>query len=100
MSFKGSQEVPWIYHYYCNELFKYGNGYNYYIFFKCQKIVDENLPEIFKLIESKLDPQKVCSAMGLCAKFKDLVHHPEVKYTIVNLKHFEHYCYIFACLAC
>ena len=87
MSLKRSQEVPYIIIIVMNNS-NMGMGKTLICFFKCQKIVDENLPEIFKLIESKLDPQKVCSAMGLCAAFKDLVHHPEVK--ISYCQHFEH----------
>ena len=32
----------------------------------CEKIVDENVPEILKMLESKMDPDAVCSKLFFC----------------------------------
>lgn len=34
---------------------------------QCKDYVDNDLPELFDMVRSKLDPQTICSAMGLCS---------------------------------
>lgn len=42
---------------------------------ECQDMVDNDLPAILDLIVSELDPQMICSVMGLCSGLKDRVQH-------------------------
>ncbi|KAK2154404.1 hypothetical protein LSH36_269g05058 [Paralvinella palmiformis] len=44
---------------------------------KCKQMVDNYLPELLAMLEKNIDPQMICSLLGMCNGVKDLVqHHP------------------------
>lgn len=57
------------------QLCPYDDGRN-----KCKQIIEENVNEIFKLLNSAMNPDAVCSAIHLCnnPKFTDMFNHPEM----------------------
>ena len=44
---------------------------------QCKQMVDNYLPELLAMLEKNIDPQMICSLLGMCNGVKDLVqHHP------------------------
>ena len=46
--------------------------------FQCKNMVDNYLTEIVQMMEKEIDPQMICSLLGLCKGLKDTVQHHQV----------------------
>jgi len=45
---------------------------------ECQDMVNQYLAEVISIVESELDPQMVCSLLGLCSGLEDKVRHAQL----------------------
>lgn len=45
---------------------------------ECKDMVNQYLAEVMSIIESELDPQMVCSLLGLCSGLEDKVQHAQL----------------------
>lgn len=53
---------------------------------ECKQTIDSYLPEILDMIAADMDPQVVCSLMGLCTGLEDTVNHRPVIHRVPLVK--------------